>query len=107
MPRPTYVPVNASLRAVKLLKRLSYAICPSRLGRTTSREAKPFRGQATDIDIHAKEILRMRDVINKLYAKHTGLALEKIEKDVERDLIMSSEEAKAYGLVDEIIDKHR
>ncbi len=64
-------------------------------------------GQATDIDIHAREILRMRDVINKLYARHTGLALEKIEKDVERDFIMSAEEAKAYGLVDEIIEKHR
>jgi ATP-dependent Clp protease protease subunit len=64
-------------------------------------------GQATDIDIHAREILRMRDVINKLYAKHTGLPLEKIEKDVERDFIMSAEEAKSYGLVDEIIEKHR
>ena len=64
-------------------------------------------GQATDIDIHAKEILRMRAVINQLYQKHTGQALEKIEKDVERDLIMSAEEAKAYGMVDEIIEKHR
>jgi len=64
-------------------------------------------GQATDIDIHAKEILRMRAVINKLYVKHTGQNLEKLEKDVERDFIMSSEEAKAYGLVDEIIEKHR
>ena len=64
-------------------------------------------GQATDIDIHAKEILRMRAVINDLYRKHTGQPLEKIEKDVERDLIMSSEEAKAYGMVDEIIEKHR
>jgi len=64
-------------------------------------------GQATDIDIHAREILRMRSVINQLYAKHTGLAVEKIEKDVERDFIMSAEEAKAYGLVDEIIEKHR
>ena len=64
-------------------------------------------GQATDIDIHAKEILRMRAVINKLYVKHTGQALEKLEKDVERDFIMSSDEAKAYGLVDEIIEKHR
>jgi len=64
-------------------------------------------GQATDIDIHAKEILRMRAVINQLYQKHTGQPLEKIEKDVERDLIMSADEAKAYGMVDEIIDKHR
>jgi len=64
-------------------------------------------GQATDIDIHAKEILRMRAVINQLYQKHTNQPLEKIEKDVERDLIMSADEAKAYGMVDEIIDKHR
>jgi len=64
-------------------------------------------GQATDIDIHAKEILRMRAVINQLYQKHTSQPLEKIEKDVERDLIMSAEEAKAYGMVDEIIEKHR
>jgi len=64
-------------------------------------------GQATDIDIHAREILRMRTVINELYHKHTGQLLEKIEKDVERDLIMSAEEAKAYGMVDEIIEKHR
>ena len=64
-------------------------------------------GQATDIDIHAREILRMRLVINKLIAKHTGQSLEKLEKDVERDYIMSAEEAKAYGIVDEIIDKHR
>ena len=64
-------------------------------------------GQATDIDIHAREILRMRSVINKLIAKHTGQPLEKLSKDVERDYIMSSEEAKAYGIVDEIIEKHR
>ncbi|HKM89594.1 MAG TPA: ATP-dependent Clp endopeptidase proteolytic subunit ClpP [Candidatus Acidoferrales bacterium] len=64
-------------------------------------------GQATDIDIHAREILRMRTVINQLYQKHTGQPIEKIEKDVERDLIMSAEEAKTYGMVDEIIEKHR
>ena len=64
-------------------------------------------GQATDIDIHAREILRMRAVINKLYAKHTGLAIEKIDKDVERDYIMSADDAKANGLVDEIIETHR
>jgi ATP-dependent Clp protease protease subunit len=64
-------------------------------------------GQATDIDIHAKEILRMRDVINKLLASHSGQPLEKLEKDVERDFIMSAQQAKEYGLVDEIIHKHR
>ncbi len=64
-------------------------------------------GQATDIDIHAREILRMRTVINKLLAHHTDQAMEKVEKDTERDYIMSAEEAKTYGIIDEIIDKHR
>ena len=64
-------------------------------------------GQATDIDIHAKEILRMRTVINKLLAHHSGQPLEKVEKDVERDFIMSAQQSKDYGLVDEIIHKHR
>jgi ATP-dependent Clp protease, protease subunit len=64
-------------------------------------------GQATDIDIHAKEILRMRTVINELLASHSGQSLEKLEKDVERDFIMSAEQAKEYGLIDEIIHKHR
>jgi ATP-dependent Clp protease protease subunit len=64
-------------------------------------------GQATDIDIHAKEILRMRTVLNRLLSHHSGQAVEKIEKDVERDFIMSADQAKEYGLVDEIISKHR
>ena len=64
-------------------------------------------GQATDIDIHAKEILRMRSVINKLLAEHSGHPLDKLEKDVERDFIMSAQQAKDYGLIDEIIYKHR
>lgn len=63
-------------------------------------------GQATDIDIHAKEILRMRSVINQLLAEHCHQTLEKIEKDVERDFIMSPQQAKEYGLIDEIIHKH-
>jgi ATP-dependent Clp protease, protease subunit len=64
-------------------------------------------GQATDIDIHAKEILRMRSVINKLLADHSGQGLDKVEKDLERDFIMSAQQAKEYGLIDEIISKHR
>jgi ATP-dependent Clp protease protease subunit len=64
-------------------------------------------GQATDIDIHAREILRMRSSINDLYVKHTGQPLEKIERDTERDFIMSAAQAKEYGLIDEIIFKHR
>jgi ATP-dependent Clp protease protease subunit len=64
-------------------------------------------GQASDIDIHAKEILRMRASINDLYVKHTGQSLDKIERDTERDFIMSAAQAKEYGLIDEIIFKHR
>jgi len=64
-------------------------------------------GQATDIDIHAREILRMRELLNQLLAKHTGQRLEKVEKDVERDFIMNSLQAKEYGIIDEIIDKPR
>lgn len=64
-------------------------------------------GQATDIDIHAREILRLRAAINKLLAKHTGQPMERISKDVNRDFIMDAEEAKAYGIVDEIIHEKR
>jgi len=64
-------------------------------------------GQATDIDIAAKEILRMREITNQLLAKHTLQSLERIERDVERDFIMNAQQAKEYGLVDEIIHKHK
>jgi ATP-dependent Clp protease protease subunit len=62
-----------------------------------------FQGQTTDIEIHAREILRARDTINELYAKHTGQPVERIKRDTERDNFMSPEEAKAYGLIDEIL----
>jgi ATP-dependent Clp protease, protease subunit len=64
-------------------------------------------GQATDIDLQAKEILRMRSVINHILANHSGQTVETIEKDTERDNIMSAQQAMAYGLIDEIIQKHR
>ncbi len=64
-------------------------------------------GQATDIDIHAKEILRMRTVLNQLMAQHTGQPLERIEKDVERDFIMTAQQGKDYGLIDEIVARNR
>src|SRR5512146_3333185 len=64
-------------------------------------------GQATDIDIHAREILRMREITNQLMAKHTGQKLEKVEKDVERDFIMNAQQGKEYGIIDDIIDKPR
>jgi ATP-dependent Clp protease, protease subunit len=63
-------------------------------------------GQASDIDIHAREILRLRDITSKILAEHTGQTLEKIERDVERDYIMTAEEAKEYGLVDQVIFRH-
>lgn len=61
------------------------------------------QGQATDIDIHAKEILRLRETLNELLAKHTGQPKERITRDTERDFFMSAKEAKKYGIVDEII----
>ena len=64
-----------------------------------------IQGQATDIDIHAKEILRIRTILNKILALHTGQPLERIEKDVERDYIMSAELSKEYGIIDEVISK--
>ena len=64
-----------------------------------------LQGQATDIDIHAKEILRIRTILNKILAQHTGQALERIEKDVERDYIMTAAQAKEYGIIDEVISK--
>ena len=61
-------------------------------------------GQASDIEIRAKRILRMRDRLNKLLSEHTGQPLEKIEKDTDRDYFMSAEEAKEYGIIDKILD---
>ena len=64
-----------------------------------------FQGQATDVDIQAKEILLMRKRLNEILVKHTGQPFEKIQKDTERDYYMSAEQAKEYGLVDEVIVK--
>ncbi|MCD6295615.1 MAG: ATP-dependent Clp endopeptidase proteolytic subunit ClpP [Deltaproteobacteria bacterium] len=62
-----------------------------------------MQGQATDIDIHAKEILKTRDTLNRILAEHTGKDFDTISRDTERDFFMSSEEAKEYGIVDKII----
>ena len=64
-----------------------------------------LQGQATDIEIHAKEILRMRTILNNILAKHTLRPIDRIEKDVERDYIMTAEQAKDYGIIDEVISK--
>jgi ATP-dependent Clp protease protease subunit len=64
-------------------------------------------GQATDIDIHAREILRIRASLNEIMAKHTNQPIEKIEHDMERDFWMSAQQAREYGIIDEIICKHK
>jgi ATP-dependent Clp protease protease subunit len=66
-----------------------------------------LQGQATDIEIHAKEILRMRSILNDILVKHTGQPLARIEKDVERDYMMGSEQAMDYGIIDEVISKRQ
>ena len=66
-----------------------------------------MQGQATDIKIHADRIIRMRRTLNEILAKQTGRPVEEIERDTERDNFLSAEEAKAYGLIDEVIDKRK
>jgi ATP-dependent Clp protease protease subunit len=64
-----------------------------------------FQGQATDIEIHTREILDARDRLNKILSQHTGQPIDKIRVDTDRDNFMSGEQAKAYGLVDEVLDR--
>jgi ATP-dependent Clp protease protease subunit len=66
-----------------------------------------FQGQATDIDIHAKEILKTRDRMNEILAKHTGHPIDKVKHDTERDFFMSAADAKEYGVVDDILVKKK
>jgi ATP-dependent Clp protease protease subunit len=63
------------------------------------------QGQATDIEIHAREILRLREQLNRIYAERTGQSVEKIASDMERDFFLSPEQAKEYGLIDAVLDK--
>ena len=65
-----------------------------------------FQGQATDIEIHAREILKVKDTLNNIIANHTGQSLEKIRTDTDRDFFMSGQEAKDYGLVDAVIESN-
>ncbi len=62
-----------------------------------------FRGQAADIEIHARELLRTRDEINELFAKHTGQPVDKVARDTDRDNFMTADEAKAYGVIDDVL----
>ncbi len=66
-----------------------------------------FQGQATDIDIHAREILKIREELNNILAKHTGQSVERISEDTDRDNFMDSVTAKEYGLIDEVLDKRK
>jgi ATP-dependent Clp protease, protease subunit len=65
-----------------------------------------FQGQATDIEIHAKEIIDIRQRLDQIIAKHTGQEYDKVRRDTERDYFMSAEEATAYGIVDRVIESH-
>jgi ATP-dependent Clp protease protease subunit len=65
-----------------------------------------FQGQATDIEIHAQEIIGVRRRLDEIIAKHTGQDLDKVRHDTERDYFMSSEEAKEYGIIDRVISQH-
>ena len=65
-----------------------------------------FQGQATDIEIHAREIIDIRQRLDEIIAKHTGKDLETVKKDTERDYFMSAEEAKEYGIIDRVISQH-
>jgi ATP-dependent Clp protease protease subunit len=62
-----------------------------------------FQGPATDVDIQAREILRLREELNKILMKHTGKPLEKIQKDTDRDFYMTGLQAKEYGIIDEVV----
>jgi ATP-dependent Clp protease protease subunit len=64
-----------------------------------------FQGQATDVEIHAREILKMRERLNEIMAKHTGQPIDRIQQDTERDNFMSGKQAKDYGLIDEVIER--
>ena len=66
-----------------------------------------YSGQASDIDIHAKEILKARDKLNKILSKHTGKTLKSIEKDTDRDRFMSAVEAKSYGIIDQVLSERK
>ena len=65
-----------------------------------------FQGQATDIEIHAREVIELRSKLDEIIAKHSGQSIEKVKQDTERDYFMSSEEAKDYGIIDRVISQH-
>lgn len=82
-------------------KKMRYALPNSRV--MIHQPLGGFRGQATDIEIHAKETMKVKSLLQEIYAKHTGKSISQIEKSMERDNFMSAEEAKSFGLIDNII----
>ena len=80
-----------------------YALPHSRI--MVHQPSAGFQGQATDIDIHAKEVLELKRRLNEIMARHTGQKIERIEKDLERDNFMSGEQAVAYGLIDTVLEQ--
>jgi ATP-dependent Clp protease protease subunit len=94
----------ASMGAVLLAagaKNKRYALPNSRI--LIHQPMGGFQGQATDIDIHAREILRMREDLNRILAEHTGQKIKTIQKDTERDFFMSAEDATKYGIIDKVL----
>ena len=83
------------------------AFLSSSFSNNDSSAARGYSGQASDIDIHAKEILKARDKLNKILAKHTGKTLKSIEKDTDRDRFMSADEAKEYGIIDQVLNERK
>ncbi len=80
-----------------------YALPHSRI--MVHQPSAGFQGQATDIDIHAKETLELKRRLNEIMSRHTGQSVEKIEKDLERDNFMSAEAAVQYGLIDTVLER--
>jgi ATP-dependent Clp protease protease subunit len=98
----------ASMGAVLLLagaKGKRYALPQSRI--MIHQPLGGARGQATDIEIQAREILRMRTVLNDIIVKHTGQTLERVEKDTDRDFFMSADESRRYGIIDEVVAQRK
>ncbi len=98
----------ASMAAVLLAageKGMRYALPHSRI--LLHQPMGGFQGQATDIDIQAREIIRLKEMLNQILAHHTGNDIKRIEKDTDRDYFMGAEEAKAYGVIDKILEKRQ
>ena len=118
-PRPGFKPLARRLLASSRVPRPAAALLLLAAGAKGKRYALPnsrvmihqplggFQGQATDIEIHAREILSMKQRLNEILSKHTGQALDTIARDTDRDNFMTADEAKVYGLVDEVVQSRK